>query len=290
MKKNFFGLLWVSCLLLFSNTVFADKSVISTRVEQAPVIDGSADDASWSKSESVVTFDAVAGIDIEIRSVYSDDKIFFLIRFPDDTENRQHKLLHWDADKKLYQVGPEREDVFVFKWNMEPFPMDITLSASAPYKADVWYWKSVRTDHAGFADDKFHIFSDVQVPKSNTIIGSDGRSYYLRRKGDKGRAAYKTTIPISYQGETDSGFEFIQPQGSRADISARGKWQNNVWTLEVSRKLQTNQADDIQLDTRMNYRFGISRYEIAGRPADDTLEIPLYGSGEISEHLRLQFR
>ena len=48
--------------------------------------------------------------------------------------------------------------------------------------------------------------------------------------------------------------------------------------------------DDINFDSiDKTYGFGVSRYEIAGRPQEDS-EQPFFGSGDITEQLILEFR
>ena len=57
----------------------------------------------------------------------------------------------------------------------------------------------------------------------------------------------------------------------------------------TGRKLVTNHSDDIQFDLDRVYRFGVSRYEIAGRKRNPKLEQPWFGAGEITGPLTLKF-
>jgi len=178
----------------------------------------------------------------------------------------------------------------VVKWSMELIPIDLSISGDDPYRADIWYWKAYRTDHAGYADDKHQIYSDISLPKGQRLFSKNGNTFYLLRKGDQGQAAYKGSTPIGYQKDKLPGYILRNPSGSRADVHAKGKWNNGFWSVEFSRKLVTGHDDDIALDVTQNYRFGVSHYEIAGRKTDPHIEIPKFGSGEISEHLVLQFK
>jgi hypothetical protein len=112
---------------------------------------------------------------------------------------------------------------------------------------------------------------------------------YLVRAGDKGESAYKINLISEYQGEILPRYALKQPTGSRGDIRARGIWQNGRWTIELGRKLETNNQDDIQFMPGEKYLFGISRYEIAGRQPNTKLSNPLYGTGDVSETLWLEF-
>ena len=117
------------------------KEIVSTHIEKAPTIDGVANDLAWSKCTPIQTFDSVAGVTITVQSVHTDDEIYFLASYADKTENRRHKTLKWEPVIKRYLIGPEREDTLIFKWNLEPYLVDLTLSGDKPYHADIWYWK-----------------------------------------------------------------------------------------------------------------------------------------------------
>lgn len=270
--------------------VLAEKMVISVKVNSVPQIDGFANEKVWGKALEVTTRDTVANIDIKLKSVYTKDKIYFLVRFPDSTKNISHKRLVWNKKNKLYRIDTTREDNFVFKWSMEPYPVSLKLGSNNNYTADIWYWKSFRTDHAGYADDKYQIYSDTHTPKSHTIFSQTGKDFYLQRKGDKGISAYGNKIPIKYQGDIVVGFTLREPTGSRADVRAKGRWDKGVWTVEFSRALNTHHDDDVSFEPGLTYNFGVSRYEIAGRSPNPKIEVPLFGSGEISEPLLLKFQ
>lgn len=268
----------------------ARQTLVAVPVVAPPVIDGSDDDKAWAMAEAVVTRDEVAEIDVTLKAVRSRDELFILASFPDATENREHKTLHWNPSIGVYEEGPEREDTFVLKWNMEPLPVSLKLSADAPYKADVWFWKALRTDPSGYADDKMQVYSFSRSKAAKWMLSSSGRNFYLTRSGDAGTSAYDAAIYPDYAGDTVPAFVSQRPSGSRADIQAKGVWRDGRWTIEFRRKLDTGHPDDIRFALDQTYQFGISRYEIAGRDADPRLEQPLYGFGEVGEELILRFR
>ena len=280
----------LSIFFLSLSSAIAEQIITSFNVSHAPVVDGYASDRAWAKAREFKTHDPIANIDINIKTVYTKEKIYFLVRFPDASHNHAHKALIWNESSNLYKVGPLREDTFVFKWNMEPYPVDISLGSDNVYKADVWYWKSFRTNHSGYADDKYHIYSDIMLAKGHKVYSKSGKGFYLLRKGDKGQAAYSNSIPIKYQGDRISGYKLQKPEGSRADVMAKGRWKDGIWTIEFSRKLNTQHIDDIHLEPGNNYYFGVSRYEIAGRLENSSIEIPLYGAGDVGENLILKFK
>ncbi len=279
-------------LILFCSlkTTMAQQNILSEKVENPPQIDGVPAENEWKYCKKVIVKDVVESIDLELRSIYTNDEIFFLVRFPDTTESRTHKSLSWSKERKAYTSGKDREDTFVFKWNMEPFPVDLSISADEPYRADIWHWKAFRTDPVGYADDKFHIYSMDEHKKSTSRLSKNNRDFFLSRLSDQGESAYKSA---TYPQRTDDIVpKYInrEPMGSRADVRAKGVWSDGFWSIEFGRNLQTNHPDDVQFNTKLNYLFGLSRHEIAGKKPNPSLEQPNYETGEVSEIIMLTFK
>ncbi|MCP4339513.1 MAG: hypothetical protein GY799_11645 [Desulfobulbaceae bacterium] len=293
MQREEFSVLkgvWIAvCLLLVSTTVFADQKVTSTYTITPPVLDGGGDDAAWKSAPTTTTKDSIAGISIEIQSVYTDTNIFMKVRFPDSSENRKHKVLEWDKANGLYRTGSLREDSFVFKWSMEPVPVNLSLQSGVEYRADVWFWKAFRTDPVEFADDKIHIYSSVKGKKSQDILLENGEIMFLSRTSDDGKSTYKSIAYEKYIGATVPRYEHRMPTGSRADVLAKGHWADGFWTIEFKRALETGHQDDIQFRTSSSILFGVSKFEIGGKAPNPNLEQPNYESGDITEMLELVF-
>ncbi len=214
---------------------------------------------------------------------------FFLVRFPDEQANREHKTYVWDEAAGRYRTGPDREDTFVFKWAMARETRDLSLSAEQSYKADIWFWKANRTDPEGYADDKIQRYTRGKLPKSKQMLSANGQVFYLQREGDEGEAAYRVTSYSERQKDRMPKFILSAPGGSRADIQAKGVWKDGFWTVELARQLDTGHSDDVQFVTSGSYLFAVSRYEIAGRKPNPALQQPLFGAGEVGEHLLLTF-
>ncbi|MGN7611198.1 ethylbenzene dehydrogenase-related protein [Magnetococcales bacterium HHB-1] len=267
------------------------QTIVSTLVSSEPTIDGKKNDSVWSQAKTITTIDKITRKPVQLTSVHTTDKIFFLVQYPDQHPDTEHKILLWNPQLELYQMGLLREDSFVFKWSMaRTHPIDLTLSANQPYQADIWFWKAARTNHAGYADDKIHQYDIHHSKHAKRLLSKNGHIFYLKRLGDQGTAAYKTKIYTTFDGPDKPQFDFITPGGSRADVRAKGHWLNKQWTLEFARKLNTNHHDDLQFNREKKYQFGISIYEIAGRKKNPQLSKPLFGSGEVGEQLNLIFR
>jgi len=268
---------------------FGEQNLPVLHVTEPPVIDGLANDAAWQKAPEIRTHDKAADLTITLRAVYTETEIFLLVTFPDPDESRTHKSWVWNKGREIYTVGNDREDVFVFKWGMEPGIEDLSIYADNQYKADIWYWKACRTDGAGFADDKFHTYGQEEIPDATKTVSRSGKTMYLLRTGDEGASAYTTSLRSDYEGEILPRFLSNQPTGSRGDVKAKGHWNNGAWTIEFRRNLLTWNQDDVQFNTAQKYFFGVSRYEIAGREANPNLSDPLYGTGDVNESLWLEF-
>ncbi len=283
---------WVTLVLaalLGTSTPAGSRDLVAVKVEEAPVVDGIGDEALWQRTAGITTIDTVAEIKVTLKAVYTDEAIFFLVTYPDPTENREHKTMRWDAEEQGYRMGPKREDMFVFKWSMEPQPADLSLSADRPYKADIWFWKAYRTDPAGYADDKMQVYSITPLAQAKRVFSRSGKLFHLFRPGDAGSPAYELLIYDHYAGDTVPRYRPVEPAGSRADIRARGRWHAGTWTIEFGRRLATGHADDVQFDPGKCYLFGVSRYEIAGRQRDPAVDQPEYGMGDTAEALTLSF-
>jgi hypothetical protein len=276
------------CIFLLAGISQASQSLVAVKVKTAPIIDGSGQDKVWSHAKELTVMDKRTNAKISLKTVFTDDMVFFLVQYPDSYEDRLHKPWVWDKELKAYMLGPQREDTFTFKWNMENKEVDISNFSDDSYTADVWYWKANRTDPAGYADDKSHVLASQPGKKAKELTSKTGKKRYLMRLGDEGQPAQKKRILPSYQGDVQDQYEPSLPDGSHADIQAKGIWKNGYWTIEFGRKFNTGHADDIQFDpvSGKNYQFGVSIAGLYGEPVDKA-KPHWYGQGRISEKLYL---
>lgn len=283
--------LLVVCLTPVFSTAFAAQEVPSVKVDKGPVVDGSDADAAWTGMKPVVIADSASGKQILLRSVYTADEVFFLIQFPDSAQNFLHKPWIWNAAENKYEAGPHREDTFVFKWNMMEKDVNLSNFSDDSYRADVWYWKANRTNPAGFADDKTQVLADAPSKKSKETVSTTGKKRYLSRISDAGKPPYKEYTPTAYEGALIDAFPASAPEGSRADVHAKGIWNGGFQTVEFSRALKTGHDDDLQFDPAAgkSYLFGVSIFSLYGERLE-TSTPNLYGMGRISEPLQLKFQ
>ena len=265
--------------------------VISYAVAGGPTIDGVADDAVWSSAPAVITLDWASQRDIHISSVHTDSEIFFLVTFPDAAPSITHKSWLWDPDESIYRKGNDREDMLVLKWSTSGNDANLSLFNNPhPHTADIWFWKACRTNPVGYADDKHQILGLENAEEAREIPTGGDDPLYLQRNGDAGRSAYTDRLQYEYAGDCVPMFENRAPEGSRADVRAKGRWDAGRWTIEFARALDTGHDDDIAFSVRGRYLFGVACYEMSfDKPNPQWLQ-PLYRCGDVFDRLYLEIR
>jgi hypothetical protein len=280
------------CLFPLLGTAVAELEIPSVKVEKAPDIDGAGMDAVWTKVKPISIEDSASRAKILLRSVYTADQVFFLVQFPDTAENFLHKPWIWNAAEKKYESGPNREDTFVFKWNMMDHDVNLSNFSDDDYRADVWYWKANRTNPAGYSDDKSQLLGSQPIKKSTELTSTSGKARHLGRYSDAGKSDYTDLKTLTeYQGDLVDRYPATTPEGSRADVHAKGSWNGGFRTIEYARALNTGHDDDLQFEPASGkaYLFGISIFSLYGRPHIENSP-NYYGRGRISEPLRLKFQ
>ena len=216
-----------------------DTAVIEPEKELSVKIDGISDDKAW----ATLPFRTAKSGTKEMKfKIHSDDAfIYLLVVFPSEKENRQHMLWHWDPLKQYYSMGNEKEDELYIIWPDPPVPVK---SAATPEKADVWIWRAARTDPAGYADDYY------MLEKSLSSDRPEGAQTELFP--DQGLSGWLSKYFVSFTGDTVPRFYQRPPEGSAADVKAKGTWNSGFWTVEFRRKLNTGHSDDINLSGKAN--------------------------------------
>ncbi len=130
----------------------------------------------------------------------------------------------------------------------------------------------------------------VEALRFAAVVAHDGSTLYLRRLADAGQSAYDQDIPFEYQGDYLAKFRPRPPEGSRADVRGKGRWQDGRWTVELQRKLDTGHDDDVVFAMGRDYLFAVGCSEMAYMRADPTLTQPLYGTGDAFDRLILAVR
>lgn len=290
-------ILLLMLLVLLPALAQAELQVNALKVAVGPLVDGDNSDAVWQQAKPVMINDQASKEALLLSAVYTDERVYFLVQYPDKAENPLHKPWMWDAAAERYVEGPHREDTFVFKWSMMAQDVNLSNFSDDDYRADVWYWKANRTNLAGYADDKMHVLASKkkqvkpgqEEEDSHELRSVSGKLHYLNRVADQGEPPYRKVARPEIKGEpVVNRFAPVVPSGSRGDVEAKGRWVSGFWVIEFSRKLQTGHADDIQFSPEQSPLFGVSIFSLYGHELDAGSP-NLYGMGRISEPLRLNF-
>lgn len=163
---------------------------------------------------------------------------------------------------------------------------------------DMWHWKYVRQnslfgpDKPGLMHDQYmdsvkydpadeakkgagrhsdpgekeyidNVTDDKKAPKL-VFDGppANGNPYVIVEGLDTTKPYTADYIKTMKEGDSIPGPIAKQITGDPADIKAKGKWENGVWTLEISRKLTTTSAKDIQFkDLAKTYSFAVAAFD-----------------------------
>lgn len=87
-----------------------------------------------------------------IKALYTDDKIYFRVRWEDSTENRDHYPWVWDAEQQKYVTGQQVEDSVMLSFEAGCY-WNPSLLAGYQYDFDGWRWLAARSDPVGQAWD-----------------------------------------------------------------------------------------------------------------------------------------
>jgi hypothetical protein len=150
---------------------------------------------------------------------------------------------------------------------------------------DMWHWKSVRSWPVDQVDDQF--IDDTANPEENKNWGRKGdaktgggyrnnvsedgtQPAFMPSDGSTGAYWLLKDEAVPFEdnfkpGDVLPGVVVSPFEGSRGDISAKAKWEDGTWTIEVRRPLKTTgekaEIQDVQFDPADDYDFGIAVFD-----------------------------
>jgi hypothetical protein len=233
----------IICLLALA----AQDSLEAVRVDTPPAVDGDASDKAWEKAKPLVVSikkamaDDPKGLKVTLKAVVSGETIYFLAQWADETKDDVHKPWVWNKTK--YAIGEQQEDVCTLAFQLQG-EFNSNMLSPIDAKWDVWQWKAARTNPVGYAMDKTHVYSPKPFSGGKAHTISEGKMY-MARPEDAGKSATKVVpAPEMHAGDVVPRFVPQEPDGSAADVNAKGQWKDKQWTVEFARKLKTGNADD----------------------------------------------
>lgn len=282
-----------------------DLILTSKSVDSAPA---DVDSAEWNQAEESKIMLTGAGsvegknLELKAKSVYTEDAVFFRFEWADNdltlNKNRwkfsggEWTKIKGDEDRLGVVFEINRVDKFatkgctVFCHNESKNEKDWYYAVSSPKeKADMWHWKSVRSNPVGFTEDGFVTTNPSKKPEEGRKRDAGSGKAASNRTKDKSKPAYmqdptkSPSIPgslladeaveikdysIFKEGDEIPGYMLNTSwKGSFADVRTKGVWANGKWTVMMSRKLNTGYDDDLQFNTRKKYPFGLAVFDNA---------------------------
>lgn len=260
----------------------AIADLLAKKVETPPRIDGVADDKSWRQARAVTV--SVAGPktktgQVTLRALHDGRFFYLLAEWEDVSRDTLFRPWIWDPAKKTYHQNEQADDAFAVNFYIDKFPSSSCMLNGEEFEADLWMWRAFWSEISGLAYDRIIKASHTRIPKSNPypIEEGDGQ-IWIREEADAGKGAWRFFVPVgSFEGAVLPSYHQQNPEGSLGDVKARGAWNSRngsgVWTVEMSRLLNTQNSDDIVLEPGKEIAIAIATYDKAEKEAHSTSRI-----------------
>jgi hypothetical protein len=233
----------------------AAQRVPVVALETPPAVDGDLGewtDDGWIRVtiQPAVKDDAdnrIGTIEVQLRAGVHGDRFYFAARWPDRRADTVYKPWEWRGDR--YRRGKRLDDMFAARFDLAGDYHNCMI-ADVDYRVDVWLWSAARSNVAGYADDTWQMVTTKFTENAAEYTGPQGKTVYIRKKRDTGTPVYANTKPDrrTFQGDKLPGIKWdATPDGSAADVRAKGVWADGHWQLEMSRALVTGHDDDAEL-------------------------------------------
>lgn len=257
----------------------AQMVLAAPKVDTAISLDGKTDE--WSRIPGItVPMKGQGKVDsVEIKAAIYGGRIYVFAKWADSEEGRLHKPYKWDEAGKSYKRTKIAEDRFAVTFEMSGNFSANKLDGSE-FTADVWHWKASRSDPVGVAHDKIWKVSSKPFKKGKKFKTPDGKTVYLARSSDAGDRLYRAVKYDVKQKDVMPRYKLTQnPKGSIADVSAKGVWRDGYWYLELSRKLDTGNADDAVIPADGSIKMAIAAFNGVGGKRHSVSEIIILKTG-----------
>ncbi len=234
---------------------------------KVPKVDGISKESLWrriSPTDFILTKADGKRVTVQLKATYSRSTIYILAVWPDRTRNESHETLVWDRRKGEYYNDKDMEDSISFLYYMDDLK-NSCMKSGIETEADYWHWRAARLKGSKFSFDGKLKISSTQLPHANPYPSHNGKVVWIQKKNDRGKTPWKIQLPIKYEGDKVPSYRPRDPTGSAADVSARGRYTKNKWTVEFSRKLSTGNSDDVDFDIKKKQPFAVAVYNSSAK-------------------------
>ena len=316
MSMNRIHLRWTVSLLcvalglsLWACSPASPPELVAVPGTTPPTLDGKVD-AVWSDApltQVPIQGGTIGEITVQMQALYTDSHIYLLCRWPDSTESvgKQQWLgdgISWQQDKDadedrlclLFPMGSTRAR-FAREGCKRYCHDDFMATKQTDERADMWHWKSVRSNPVGQLDDKHLVYATAAANDGGRR--GDAREKVMREIGDQtvevshyvsnvnaaaAQPAFmhapeksiadtrhllaEDAVPFDPDAnlETVPGYLVGAHIGSRGDVQTIGVHSNGEWILEVKRALDTGHDDDVLFEPVRDYPFGLAVMDNVG--------------------------
>jgi len=282
-------------------------SLVAQKIVTPIVIDGTPDPV-WAMADSITS---VSGITLKF--FYDDSTLYTYAKWLDGhreyptgqvTPSKSEFRRQWSYDGTNWSYSGE-EDRLGITWKMtDNFGASCGRTchnenlphATSNTRMDVWHWKAQRTNPVVLLDDQYW---DATGRKNDAVtsgsFGSDNLTGTLPALMGPDPASnlapwllQSTAIPFvnsgwvagdKIPGFTSNDLTVPAIVGSRGDVNAKAVFNQTtgVWTLEISRKLNTGNADDFVVDLSNGNDFTVAKFDaVGGQHARQGVDIGVY--------------
>ena len=237
---------------------------------------------------------------VVMKALYTEDSVFFLFKWKDATRSVVKEAWEFDGEKWKHLKGNEDRLSLLFEIdrinNFATKGCAVTChgppgapakefkfaTATAAEKGDLWHWKAARSDPYKAADDGWlTVAGDKTGRKNDAGSGGDVRNEVEDKSKPKfmqdparpastpGFLLAEEAVEIKDYSVFKAGDRITyqmpkKPDGSRADIKALSHHGDGMWTLMLSRKLDTTHDDDVVFNPRKKYSFAMALFDDSG--------------------------
>lgn len=222
------------------------------RLAAAPKVDGDLADwagAAWTKikiqaADDKVENKAVGDSEVEFAMGVSGDTVYMAARWPDAQPDAIYRP--WKVTANKYKRSEDRDDAFAVRFRLDG-EYDRCMITDKTYQVDVWLWSAARSNPVGLAEDYHHLITTKPIEEAAEYKGPGGVTTYIKKSRDEGTPLWENTrAPKEVVEQSLPGIAALATaSGSIADVSAKGQWGDGKWSVEMSRKLDTKQPDDV---------------------------------------------
>lgn len=275
-----FGLVLIGAVALPGCSMMFPPTVKSGSISDLPKVDGVVE-KEWENAKSLrittkPNTPEVKPTEVEVRSLHDKERVTFLIRWEDTTPSTSFR--GWSArdggSPKIEGGSDGADDQLAIMLKAPDMTFHSCMLSGHAYENDVWAWKAARTDPSGHAEDK-RLRIEVSEKSQAADLGADGPKEYVARHGMVAAISWPmdsgNPLVIEHPEELDAAtaipsFEIKPPDGSQADIEAKGQWVEGIWTLEISRLLNTGHDDDVVIVPEETQKFALAVFDHADGP------------------------